>query len=101
MPKNTKLYLNTYLRGKKDKVLRLCPFSRVILNLVIILYLFHVHGKSKYPLILVKSVFLIKLGAAAVGADSVLTVVNTQYRLIALRKLIVVGCVGQFLCGVR
>ena len=65
------------------------------------MYLFHVHGKSKFPLILVKSVFLIKLGAAAVGADSVLTVVNTQNRLITLRKLIVVGCVGQFLCGVR
>ena len=49
------------------------------------------HGKSKFPLILVKSVFLIKLGAAAVGADSVLAIVYAQDGLVTLWQLVVVG----------
>ena len=49
------------------------------------------HGKSKFPLILVKSVFLIKLGAAAVGADSVLAIVYAQDGFAALRQLVVVA----------
>ena len=63
--------------------------------------LFHVYGKSKFPLILVKSVFLIKLGAAAVGADSVLAIVYAQDGFAALRQLVVVGCRCEFICGVR
>lgn len=59
------------------------------------------HGKSKFPLILVKSVFLIKLGAAAVGADSVLAIVYAQDGLVTLWQLVVVGCYCEFLCGVR
>ena len=59
------------------------------------------HGKSKFPLILVKSVFLIKLGAAAVGADSVLAIVYAQDGLVTLWQLVVVGCHCELLCGVR